>query len=187
MKNRKSFKNIIIIILVFVNLMMSIMTFFIVKKNKSDKVNDTTTSSSSVIDESDDTDQGEIDKINRMTDEEKQKLVNDSVEDGMIAVDYSMSAVVNYDTLESTSFRVTNTEDNKDSIQFKLYDENDNVVYTSEVIDKGYECTKIKLDPTKFDSSKYEPGKKYEWNISVGYYNLSGNMNSLFPIYITFE
>ena len=117
-----------------------------------------------------------ISKIEQdMSDEELQEMLNQKVEDSMINIQYSMHA--NFNGKTSTSFLVRNIENNKDSIQFSIYDENNELIYTSDEIERGYEVTQITLD-------KELSAGHHDCTINIGYAN-SGNVRSSFPLDIT--
>lgn len=117
-------------------------------------------------------------KIAKISQEDRQAAVNQIVEDGMMNVNYQTGAT--FKGKESTDFKVTNIENNKHPIVFKLMDQDGNEVYKSEKIKQGYECTHITLD------KEYKKGD-YEWQIVLGYADGESNAYSAFPIYVTFE
>ena len=117
-------------------------------------------------------------KISEIPDSEKQEAVNKAVEEGMINISYSSSAV--FDGKNSTSFKVLNKENNRYPIDFELYDENDNLMFQSSEIALGYQCTEITLN------ENHEKGT-FEWKIKIGYSNGNekSNVQSFFPINVT--
>lgn len=120
-----------------------------------------------------------IEKISKISDEEKQKAVDESVEEGMINICYAISAT--FEGKNSTSFKVINKENNKYPIAFQLYDENDNLMFTSSSIDLGYECKEITLN------KEHKKGT-FEWKIKIGYdVEGSSNVQSFFPINVTIK
>lgn len=116
----------------------------------------------------------DVNKITEMSKEDQQAAVNQRVEDGMMNVQYQIGAT--FKGKISESFNVKNIENNKDSIQFKLYDENDNLIYESDAIERGYEINKIELDKELSKGT-------HECTIQIGYVS-QGNVSSSFPITI---
>lgn len=170
----------IIIIVSILSITLLILDFNKIEKNKN--YNSNVNSSSEVKD-----DNATIDKISRISDKDRQKAVNQTVKDGMMAVNYKMSVVFYKDTLESKIFKVSNIENNKGDIIFEILDENENVIYTSDPIKTGYECTKISLNKENLKNlNNYTKGEKYNWQINIKYTS-GGNFNSLFPLYVIFE
>lgn len=113
-----------------------------------------------------------VNAITEIDYDERQKELDRIVEDGMINIQYSASAI--FDGKTSTSFVVKNIDNNKYPIQFTLMDEDGDVIYKSKQIDRGYEMNAIELD--KELSKGTHDGK-----ISIGYVE-EGNVSSVFPI-----
>lgn len=112
-------------------------------------------------------------KIDEMTAEEKQAYVNQIVEDSMININFSPYATFDSNG-NSTSFLVKNIEQNHDSIKFTLYDEDNNLIFESSEIERGYQCESIKLNTPLTVGT-------HEGRIVVGYAN-TGTVSSSFPI-----
>lgn len=121
----------------------------------------------------------ETEKITHISKEDRQKAINKIVEEGMININYQ--SIASFENNVSTSFKVTNIENNKKPIKFKIVDENQNIVYESDEIEPGYECKKIKLD----DDFTHEKGT-FDWEILIGY-SEEGNVSSAFPLKVTFK
>lgn len=115
-----------------------------------------------------------VNAITEISEEDRQEQINQIVEDGQINIQYSLGAVFN--GKKSESFNVKNIENNKDSIKFTLYDENDKIIYESKEIERGYEVNSIELD-------KGLSNGIHNCKISIGYVN-EGNVYSTFPITI---
>lgn len=113
-----------------------------------------------------------VNKITEMSEEDRQAALNQIVEDGMMNVQYAMTATFNGKV--STSFNVKNIENNKYPIIFKLYDENGELIYTSKQIELGYELNAIELDKELSKGT-------HECRIQIGYVG-EGNVSSAFPI-----
>lgn len=113
-----------------------------------------------------------VNAITEIDYDERQKELDRIVEEGMINIQYSASA--SFDGKTSTSFNVKNIDNNKYPIEFKLMDENGDVVYKSKQIDRGYEINAIELDKELSEGT-------HEGKISIGYVQ-EGNVSSVFPI-----
>ncbi len=107
--------------------------------------------------------------------EEIQRQLNEEVADSMINIQYSLYATFN--DHKSNDFFVRNIKTNHHPITFKLYDENNELIYESDKIDLGYEFKGLSLDK---ELAKGE----HEGTIQIGYAS-SGNVSSAFPIYLT--
>ena len=116
-----------------------------------------------------------INAITKIDKEERQKQVDQLVKDGEINIQYDIGAT--FKGKVSEQFNVKNIENNKGDIQFVLYDENGETIYTSKKIKRGYEVNKIKLDKSLSKGT-------HKCRISIGYVN-RGNVSSTFPINIT--
>lgn len=120
------------------------------------------------------------DNIIEMPAEEQEMSLDKIIEDGMINISYQPYVVFNGSTSEN--FKVSNSEDNKYPIQFIIFNENDEIVYSSKKIDLGYELTSISLD-------EVYPNGEYEWRITIGYVSEEGvplgNVSSSFPLKVT--
>lgn len=103
---------------------------------------------------------------------ERQEKLDQIVEDGMINIQYSLSA--SFDGKISTNFNVKNIKNNKHPIKFILFDENGEEIYKSKKIDLGYEINSIELD-------KELSSGVHEGHIQIGY-DEEGNVSSIFPI-----
>lgn len=121
----------------------------------------------------------ETEKITHISKEDRQKAINKIVEEGMININYQ--SIASFENNVSTSFKVTNIENNKKPIKFKIIDENQNIVYESDEIKPGYECKQIKLD----DDFNHEKGT-FDWEILIGY-SEDSNVSSAFPLKVTFK
>lgn len=118
-----------------------------------------------------------VNKIIQISEEERQEQLNKVVEDGMMNVNYTPYIAVNGNVSEN--FNIKNIENNKNPIKFKIIDDNDEVIYQSDVIELGYELNGLEFDKT------FEKGT-YEYRICIGY-DAEGNVQSTFPITITSE
>lgn len=113
-----------------------------------------------------------INAITRIDKEERQKQVDQLVQEGEINIQYDLGATFNGKVSEH--FNVKNIENNKDDIQFIIYDENGDEIYKSKLIKRGYEVNKIELE------KELEKGT-HKCKISIGYVN-RGNVASTFPL-----
>lgn len=113
-----------------------------------------------------------VNKITEIDYAERQKELNQVVEDGMMNVQYSLHC--EFDGKVSTSFKVKNIENNKYPIQFVLYDEEGRAIYNSAKIERGYELNAIELEE---ELSK----GIHDCKIEIGYAE-EGNVSSIFPI-----
>ncbi|MBQ6685523.1 MAG: hypothetical protein IJM99_05370 [Firmicutes bacterium] len=126
------------------------------------------------VEEEEDRLAAEINKITEISYEERQAAIDKIVADSMININYQSGAVFNGKVSES--FCVKNIENNHDSIKFTIYDENGELIYTSDAIPQGYELTSIELD-------KELPKGTHECKISIGYVS-KGNVSGYYPLNI---
>lgn len=128
---------------------------------------------------SEDKPNGELNVITAIdyNDEELKEELNQQVEDSMINIQYSLYA--EFDGTDSTSFFVRNIKNNHHPIRFQIFDEEGEQIYESEEIDLGYEMTSIRLD------KELEKGS-HKGTIQIGYVD-SGNVSSIFPIYLNIK
>ena len=105
---------------------------------------------------------------------DRQEYVDTKVEEGMININYLPKAI--FEGKTSIKFNVKNIKNNKGPIVFEIYDEEENCIYQSKLIEPGYEMNSIKLD---------KPLKKgtHDCKIKVGYAE-DGNVDTVFPIMI---
>ncbi len=115
-----------------------------------------------------------INAITKIDKAERQKEVDQLVKDGEINIQYDLGATFNGKVSEH--FNVKNIENNKGNIKFIIYDENDNVIYTSKEVKRGYEVNKIELNKTLSKGT-------HKCKISIGYVD-RGNVASTFPLNI---
>lgn len=118
--------------------------------------------------------ESKVDAITEIDPQERQESLNEVVEDGMINIQYSIGAV--FEGTKSTSFNVKNSFNNHYPLIFSLYDPEGNIIYTSKMIEPGYEMNTIELE-------KELPKGTHACKIKIGYAN-NGNVASLFPITI---
>lgn len=110
-------------------------------------------------------------KITENTEDIKNDL-NKEVEEGKINVQYQLYSEFN--GRESTNFLVRNIKENHHPIKFKIYDENNKMIYQSEEISLGYQVDKITLD------KKLVKGE-HDCKIEIAYV-CEGNVSSRFPL-----
>ena len=116
-------------------------------------------------------------RVNEITEidySKQQATLNQLVADGMMNVQYSLSAEFNGKV--STSFNVKNIKNNHYPIVFSIFDEDDNEIYQSKKIERGYEINSIELN-------KELPKGSHDCKIQIGYAE-EGNVSSSFPITI---
>lgn len=111
-------------------------------------------------------------RIEGMSDEEVAEAVNREVEEGKINVQYSLYAV--FDGKKSESFMVRNIEKNHHPLEFTIYDEDGNSIYSSMPINLGYELKDITLD-------RELPRGDHDCSIRISYV-AEGNVASVFPL-----
>ena len=116
----------------------------------------------------------QVNAITEIDYSEQQEALNQIVEDGMINIQYSLSATFNGKVSES--FNVKNIKNNHYPIVFALYDEDGNKIYQSKKIELGYEINSIELDKELSKGT-------HEGRIQIGYAE-EGNVSSMFPITI---
>ncbi len=115
--------------------------------------------------------------LNRITEidySKQQEALDTIVEEGKMNVNYSSHAI--FKGKVSEKFNIKNISNNHYPIEFELYDENDNCIYTSKMIKPGYEMNDIELD------KKLSTGE-HSCKLRVGYTE-EGNVSSVFPITI---
>ena len=116
-----------------------------------------------------------------MSNEELQKLLDQKVKDGMMNANYSTGA--SFKGVKSESFNIKNIPNNKHDIQFAIFDENNEQLYQSGSIKRGYEINEIEL--TKALSKGKHNGKIAIWYVENG--KQLGNIKSTFPIELWFK
>lgn len=104
----------------------------------------------------------------------QQEALNTIVEEGKMNVNYSSKAV--FEGPVSEIFNIKNIKNNHYPIVFELYDENGNCIYTSKMLEPGYEMNSIELEKTL-------SAGVHECKLRVGYVE-DGNVSSIFPITI---
>lgn len=120
---------------------------------------------------------GYEDQVNKITEidyTERQEALNEIVEEGMINICYSTSAV--FEGKISKSFNVQNSINNHHPMVFEITDETGDVIYKSKKIIPGYELNQIEL-------SKELSKGSHDCKIKIGYAD-EGNISSVFPIII---
>lgn len=113
-----------------------------------------------------------VNKITEIDYSKQQEALNAIVEEGKMNVNYSSKAVFN-GTL-SEKFNIKNISNNHYPIEFELYDEKDNCIYISKMIQPGYEMNSIELEEKL-------PTGVHECKLEVRYTE-AGNVSSVFPI-----
>ena len=111
-------------------------------------------------------------EISQMDKDEIAELLNQQVEEGKINVQYQMNSV--FCGRVSEDFLVRNIENNHHPIVFKIYDEDEHMIYKSHELDRGYEIKDITLD-------KALPKGKHNCKIEISYVT-DGNVKSRFPL-----
>lgn len=117
------------------------------------------------------------DKVNQIKEidaSKRQEELNMLVEEGKMNVNYSSKAV--FDGRVSEQFNIKNIKNNHHPIEFQLYDESGNCIYSSKKLAPGYEMTSIELEK---DLTK----GVHQGKLKVGYAE-EGNVSSAFPITI---
>lgn len=115
-----------------------------------------------------------VNAITRMDYSERQKAVDTIVEEGKMNVNYSPQAV--FEGKKSVLFNVKNIENNHAPIVFEIYDEKEQLIYTSKQIEPGYEMNAVELE------QQLEHGV-HQCTIKIGYAE-EGNVSSVFPLSI---
>lgn len=115
-----------------------------------------------------------VNQITEIDYEQRQRELDQIVEEGMMNVQYLSSCQFNGKVSET--FNVKNIENNKHPIIFTITDEKDNVIYQSKQIDLGYELNSIELDKELSKGT-------HNCKIQIGY-AVEGNVSSVFPITI---
>lgn len=116
-------------------------------------------------------------KVNEITEidyDKQQDALNAIVEEGKMNVNYSSHAI--FDGKSSEMFNIKNIKNNHYPIIFKLYDEKENCIFESKLIEPGYEMNQIEL------ATELSKGT-HECKMKVGYAQ-EGNVSSVFPITI---
>lgn len=117
------------------------------------------------------------DNVNQITEidySEQQEAINAVVEEGKMNVNYSSKAVFNGTISEA--FNIKNIRNNHHPIVFELYDEEGYCIYTSKLLEPGYEMNSIELEEELSEGV-------HECKLRVGYVE-DGNVSSVFPITI---
>lgn len=115
-----------------------------------------------------------VNAITQIDYSKRQEALNAIVDEGKMNVNYSSEAV--FDGTTSVKFNVKNIKNNHYPIVFALYDEEENVIYTSKKIEPGYELNCIQLTQALSKGT-------HECKLKVGYAQ-EGNVSSVFPIKI---
>lgn len=116
----------------------------------------------------------EVNAITQIDYSKHQEALNAIVEEGKMNVNYSSKAIFNGAT--SLMFNIKNIKNNHYPIIFELYDEDETKLYTSKMIEPGYEMSSIELEKV--------PAKGvHECKLKVRYAE-EGNVSSVFPITI---
>ena len=115
-----------------------------------------------------------VDAITEIDISERQEAVDQAVAEGMMHVNYLPETV--FDGTVSKSFNVKNVKNNHGPIQFAIYDESEELLYESKLIEPGYEMNAIKL------TKELETGS-HNCTIKVRYAK-EGSVVSAFPIKI---
>lgn len=118
--------------------------------------------------------EGQVAQIVEMDKEEQQRNLNQIVEENQINIQYAAGVV--FEGKTSKNFSVKNIQNNNGDIKFTIYDKDGDVIYESDAIQRGYECTQITLD-------KELPKGTNECKISIGYVE-AGNVKNTFPLTI---
>ncbi|MEE0884577.1 MAG: hypothetical protein U0L59_05055 [Faecalimonas sp.] len=115
-----------------------------------------------------------VNQITEIDMTKRQEELNAIVEEGKMNVNYSSWAVFNGTVSEN--FNIKNIKNNHYPIEFELFDENGDCIYTSKKIEPGYEMNMIELDRALSKGT-------HECRLKVGYAE-EGNVSSAFPITI---
>ena len=118
--------------------------------------------------------ENKVNQIKEIDASKRQEELNMLVEEGKMNVNYSSKAIFNGRTSEH--FNIKNIINNHHAIEFQLYDEAGECIYSSKKIAPGYEMTSIELE--KELTKGVHQGK-----LKVGYAE-EGNVSSAFPITI---
>lgn len=116
----------------------------------------------------------EVNAITQIDYSEHQEALNAIVEEGKMNVNYSSNAI--FDGATSLMFNIKNIKNNHHPIIFELYDENEDKLYASKMIEPGYEMNSIKLE-------KVPEKGVHECKLKVRY-AAEGNVSSVFPLTI---
>ena len=115
-----------------------------------------------------------VNQITEIDMTKRQEELNAIVEEGKMNVNYSSRAV--FSGTVSENFNIKNIKNNHYPIEFELFDENGDCIYTSKKIEPGYEMNMIELDRALSKGT-------HECRLKVGYAE-EGNVSSAFPITI---
>lgn len=115
-----------------------------------------------------------VNEITEIDYSKQQEALNTIVEEGKMNVNYSSKAV--FDGSVSEIFNIKNIKNNHYPIVFELFDEEGNCIYTSKLLEPGYEMNSIELEKTL-------SAGVHECKLRVGYVE-DGNVSSIFPITI---
>lgn len=115
-----------------------------------------------------------VNEITEIDYSKQQEALNTIVEEGKMNVNYSSKAV--FEGSVSEIFNIKNIKNNHYPIVFELYDETGNCIYTSKMLEPGYEMNSIELEKTL-------SAGVHECKLRVGYVE-DGNVSSIFPITI---
>ena len=155
--NKKVFKGIVIALAVIILILLTIGITIFVIKDKFEKESEY---------------EQQVNQITKIDYSEREEALNEIVEDGMINVCYSTSAI--FDGKVSQSFNVQNSINNHYAIIFEIIDESGDTIYTSKKIEPGYELNQIEL------LKELKKGS-HDCQIKVGYAQ-EGNISSVFPL-----
>ena len=118
--------------------------------------------------------ENKVNQIKEIDTSKRQEELNMLVEEGKMNVNYSSKAI--FKGRMSESFNIKNIKNNHQAIEFQLYDETGECIYSSKKLAPGYEMTSIELE--KELTKGVHQGK-----LKVGYAE-EGNVSSAFPITI---
>lgn len=115
-----------------------------------------------------------VEEITKISEEDRQKYLNQIVEEGMLNVTYSPNCILKNGELKN--FLVVNIENNKHPIRFDIMSKEGEIIYSSKSIDVGYQISSIELN------KELEKGT-HKLKIRIGY-DIEGNVSSEFPLEI---
>ena len=118
--------------------------------------------------------ENEVNQIKEIDASKRQEELNMLVERGKMNVNYSSKAV--FKGTVSEQFNIKNIKNNHHAIEFQLYDETGDCIYSSKKLAPGYEMTSIELE-------KELTKGVHQCKLKVGYAE-EGNVSSAFPITI---
>lgn len=118
--------------------------------------------------------ENKVNQIKEIDASKRQEELNMLVDEGKMNVNYSSKAI--FHGRISEHFNIKNIKNNHHAIEFQLYDETGECIYSSKKLAPGYEMTSIELE--KELTKGVHQGK-----LKVGYAE-EGNVSSAFPITI---